>query len=515
MTWWKPNTWFINEESKSFKNKEDRLSDKQAQAQSGEGVEDLSISGFGVNGLSTFNSFYDSYIDKKHQDEVNKIMNYRSMVSNPEIADVVEDAVNESLQVDDDGYVINFKISDDTITDKETVMKNINNEFYDLFYNKLNIEDLLWDMMYIYYVDGRLYTENVVNENRKSEGLIKLKVLPSETMDRLYDEHGRVQYYIQYLKQNVRKPKTVEDAKNDEHIVLFYPSQVNFLPFQYGRSKDVIYGYLEKCKVPYNQLKLLETSMIIYRIVRAPERFVFKIDTGAMPRDKAMKYVEKIKQKMNKKQTFNPESGQLENNSSIMSIMDNFWLPQGENRGSDISTIGGSNVGFKDLDDIHYFAKKLFRSLKYPISRVENRFEDSSGETLFRGSSTGEISRDEIKWAKFLERSQKKFSRMLRDIFLLHLEFKGKKEKYGLNKDNFQITFNSPSDYKDQMKQQLLETRMDNYTTLSTEEGFSKYFLMKKMLNWDEETIQENADGLKKDKELGLASEEGGGGGMF
>lgn len=252
-------------------------------------------------------------------------------------------------------------------------------------------------MLYTYYVDGRLYTENVINESNHKQGLLDLKKLPSETMDRVYDEYGRISFFVQYLKQNCKKPKTLEEARNDENMIPLYPSQVNFMAFQYGRNKETIYGYLDKCSIPYNQLKLLETSMIIYRIVRAPERFVFKIDTGAMPRDKAMNYVEKIKKKMNQKQTFDPETGTLQNNSSVLSVMDNFFLPQSETRGSDISTVGGSNIGFKDLDDIHYFQKKLFRSLKYPISRVENRFEERSGDNLFRGNTIGEITRDEIK----------------------------------------------------------------------------------------------------------------------
>lgn len=511
MTWYDPRTWFINEEIKSFKNKEDRLTDKQLSNQSGEGVEDIEISGYGVNGLSSFNSFYNQYINRKHENEVAKIGNYRNMMNNPEISDVVEDAINESTQTDDDGYVINFKISDETISNKDNVMKNINNEFYDLFYNRLNIEYKIWDLYYTYYVDGRTYTENVINEANHKQGLIDLKRLPSETMDVVYNKYGKVEFYVQYLKKNCKKPRDFEEAQKDENIIVFYPAQINYVPYQFGKTRDTVYGYLEKCTIPYNQLKLLETSMIIYRIVRAPERFVFKIDTGAMPRDKAMKYVEKIKQRMNKKQTFDPETGTLQNNSSVLSIMDNYWLPQSENRGSDISTVGGSNIGFKDLDDIHYFQKKLYRSLKYPMSRIENRHEDRSGENLFRGNALGEITRDEIKWAKFLERQQKKFADMLKGVFLLHLEYKGLKSQYGLTKDNLQIMFNPPSDYKTQMQQNLLETKMNNYTQLSNEEEFSKYYLLKKFMEWDEDEIKENAEGLKKDKELGLKSEDGGG----
>jgi hypothetical protein len=336
--------------------------------------------------------------------------------------------------------------------------------------------------MYTYYIDGRIYTENIINEANHKQGIIGNKKLPSETMDIVYDKYGRIEAYYQYLKPNTKKPENIEEAKKDKNVIVFYPSQVNFIPYQYGRTKQRIFGYLEKCKIPYNQLKLLETSMIIYRIVRAPERFVFKIDTGNMPRDKAMRYVEKIKQKMNKKESFDPSTGTLVNNNDVLSIQDNFYLPQGENRGSDISTIGGSNIGFSELDDIYYFQKKLYKALKYPISRVENKQENRSSDNLFRGNSMGEIARDEIKWSRFLERQQKKFSEMLREIFLLHLKFKGMKEQYGLNRDNLIIKFNPPSDYRDQMSQMLRETKFNNYMQLSNEPEFSKYYLMKRYL---------------------------------
>lgn len=663
MVWYKPNTWFSNsseervdESLKHFKSKDSSLSDKKMENQSGEGVEDLNIEGFGISGLSSFNMFYDRYINRTFKNEVDRIFNYRKMASNPEISDIVEDAVNESLQEDDDGYVMNLQIDDESINKKEQLVKKIHDEFYDLFYDKLNIEDNIWNLFYTYFVDGRVYFENVTNQSNTKQGLIGIKKLPSETMDRMYDRFGRVEAYLQYLKKNIKKPENMKEAEKDDNIIVFYPSQINFIPYQYGENKNSVYGYLEKCKVPYNSLKLLETSMVIYRIVRAPERFVFKIDTGAMPREKAMKFVEGVKQKMNKKQSFDPERGTLINNSDVLcirknteiklldgrclpltqiideykqgkenwvytvnqdthkiepgkivnakltrpneklvrvylddsnyidttydhkfimrdssekradelkesdllmdfidnhkiakieyleerddtgcitvegnhnfavssndnsliflknSILDNFWLPQGENRGSDVSSVGGSNIGFKELDDIHYFAKKLFRSLKYPISRIEQRFEDRSSENLFRGNAIGEITRDEIKWSKFLERQQKKFSNVFRDIFLLHLSFKGLQEKYGLSKDNIKVEFNSPSDYKEQMYQQLLDTRFNNYLQLSNEPEFSKKWLMIKYLKLTEEQIKENAEMKKEDKELGLVSEEDEGG---
>jgi hypothetical protein len=217
-------------------------------------------------------------------------------------------------------------------------------------------------------------------------------------MDYLYDyKHSRFEAFLQYKKPNTKKPKNFEEAEKDEDIITFYPEQISFIPYQYGKDKNTIVGFLEKVKIPYNQLKLLETSMIIYRIVRAPERFVFKIDVGNMPREKAMKYVEKIKRKMNKKESFDPNTGTLLNNTEILSVLDNYFIPQSENRGSDIETVGGSNIGFSELDDVYYFSKKLYRAMKYPLSRVERNEEKRRDENLFRGNSVGEITLDEIK----------------------------------------------------------------------------------------------------------------------
>jgi hypothetical protein len=299
-------------------------------------------------------------------------------------------------------------------------------------------------------------------------------------MDNIYDKEGQIVGYVQYLKKNSKKYLSLEEAKKDKDVIVFNPAQINNLKYGYGNETN---AYLDKCKVPYNQLKLLETSLIIYRIVRAPERFVFKIDTGNMPREKALKYVEKIKRQMNKKESFDSETGTLTNTKDVLSILDNYFIPQGENRGSDIETIGGNTGAFGEMDDIFYFQKKLYRALKYPLSRIQTRNENRSSEDLFQGNNFNEITRDEIKWSKFLEKQQRKFSQYLVRIFLIHLDFKKIKERFGLNHKNINIVFRPPSDYREQMEQRLLETKFQNYSALSGLEEFSKSYLMKKYLD--------------------------------
>ena len=179
-----------------------------------------------------------------------------------------------------------------------------------------------------------------------------------------------------------------------------------------------------------------------------------------------------------------------------------------EGRGSNIETVGGNSAGFTELDDLYYFARKVFRALKYPMSRVSAGQEKREADIMFGGSATGEITRDEIKWSKFLEKQQKRISESLRDTFLIHLDMKGLTKQYNLNHRSLGIFMNKPSNYDEQMEQNLKETRYNNYGILADREEMSKYYLMKKFLKWTDDDIQENVDGLKKDKELGLTPEE-------
>jgi hypothetical protein len=474
----------------------------------GEGWESTQdMDGVGNISVQSFNLFYNTYINKQYENEVNKIHFYRQMSNMPEIADVIEDAVNESTQVDEDGRLIHLEIKDKDLSSNENIVKNINSEFHKLFNKNIKTETELWNMFRNYFIDGRIYYERIVDSRHPKQGIIGIKTLPSETMDYIYNPlSGKISSFFQYLKPNSKRPLSLEEARSRKDIVLFNESQIGFINYGiYGASKYEIFGFLEKSKVPYNQLKLLETSVIIYRIIRAPERLVFKIDTGNMPRDKALKYTEKIKKKMTKKQSYNSATGELSQEPEVLSMLENYYLPQSaEGRGSSIESVGGNATGFTELDDVYYFARKLYRALKYPSSRVSAGQEKTEGDIVFGGGSTGEISRDEIKWSKFLERQQRKFCEELTDLFLLHLEFRGLKKIYELDNRKISINLNPPSKYKEQMEANFIESRHNNYSSLADREEMSKYYCIKKYLKWNDEEIQANRDGMKKDIEYGF-----------
>lgn len=638
---------FLLEAQDIFKKKGNPVSQKDLEKIKGEGFEELG--GFGVTGLHSYSTFYNRYINQQFESENEKIREYRKMADMPEIADVIEDAVNESTQVDDNGKVLHLEFLNKELANNTNVVDNITKEFNDFFYSKLRIQDLLDDLFYSYYTDGRLYCECIINPNNSKEGIQKLKKLPAESMDFEYDRTtGQILHFYQYLKPGCKRPDNRAEAEKDPHIIVFEPKQILHLTFgKFGKSKKEVFGFLEKAKQPFNQLKLLETSVIIYRIVRAPERFVFKIDVGNMPRDKALKYVEKIKQKFNKKMVYDPQTGQMAYDTNVMSMLENFFVPQclslntriplltgeiktladliedhkngiinevysidqntlkpirgfvqwagitrkdaelirvhldngefidctpdhrfvlrdgseceaqyltegaslmplynskeidvkkierlshkedtgcltvvdennnhnfalaagvfvknSENRGSDISTIGGNPGGFAQLDDLRYFANKLYRAMKYPISRVNNAFERTDGNNLFNFGGVGEINRDEIKWAKFLQKHQSRICKALCDLFLLHLEFKGLKKQFNLDDGSLSLAMNAPNNYEEHMRQKIRETTFLNYNTLAVDTSFSKSFLMRKYLKYDDDTIKANIKGFEEDKQF-------------
>jgi hypothetical protein len=518
MKWWNPDIWgtkSITEEIKAFRNKGDNsFTDKALDKRAGEGVDDISvITGYGRESMSSFNTFYKNSINISFESEVQRVLYYRSMSEMPEIADVVEDAIIESTQSDEKGNVLSLEITDPEMEKNENIVMNITDAFNDLFFRNLNINDIIWDLMRTFFIDGKVFFEQIIHEGRAGNGVVSIKKLPTETMDRLYDpKTGKTLAYYQYLTQNPKRPATIEEARQDTKIIVFDPNQIGYLDYGiYGKTKSEVLGYLEKTKQPFNSLKLLETSVIIYRIVRAPERLVFKIDTGSMPKDKSMAFVEKIKNKFTKKIGYDGQTGQLTNSPEIFSMLENFFLPQSsDGNGSDITSIGGNPSGFAELDDIYYFARKLYRAMKYPMSRVTAQQEKRESDNVFGGTSTGEITRDEIKWAKFLERQQGKFTNVFMELFLIHLNFTGLKKEYGIDRSKIRIKMTPPNQYKQQMQQQLLETQTSNYSTLSNNAEFSKYFLMKEYLHWDDAMIKANSDGFKKDKELGFDEEDGG-----
>ena len=305
MSWWS-RLWGedpeqLDESLKTFKNKA-----KNPNIQ-GEGYEDIQdVTGFGQTGTSSFNLFYDRHINKQLKTDKAKLLEYRKMADMPEIGDVIENAAIEATAEDEEGRVLILEATSEEIKKNENLMKNLETEFNSLFYDRIKIKSIIQDYFKSYMVDGKLYLENIINKSRPSKGILGIKRLPAETMDFDVDPvTGKITLFYQFLVENAKKPATLEEAEEAKDVVVFYPAQISYIDSGiYGINKKDVLGFLHRCRQPFNQLRLLETSVVIYRLIRSPERLVFRIDTGNMPKDKAMKYVEKIKNKFTKKQMY-------------------------------------------------------------------------------------------------------------------------------------------------------------------------------------------------------------------
>jgi hypothetical protein len=373
----------LDEEIKAFASKGNKLlTPTQTRTKTGEGFEDIQlIQGYGNIGISSFNMFYDRYINRSYETELIRINEYRQMAEMAEIADVIEDAVNESIQEDENGDILTLDIIDEELSNNENIVNNLQKEFYNLFMNNIKIDKKLWDLMRTYFIDGRVFYERIIDTSNHKRGIIGIKKLPTESMDYIINPmNGDVVNFFQYIGERPRRPSNIEEARMSKDIIVFDPNQVGFVNYGvYGKNKYEILGYLDKARIPYNQLKLLETSVIIYRIVRAPERLVFRIDTGSMPMDRAMKFVESVKNRMTKKQTYDANTGELSQKPDVLSILDNYYLPQCLRMSTKIDLLDGRSLTLKDIIEEHQ------NGIKHEVYSVR---QDS-----------GEIIKGEVEWA--------------------------------------------------------------------------------------------------------------------
>ncbi len=382
----------LNEAIDSFKGKgDDSISDREWKKLAGEGIEDVNLlQMWGMQGLMGYNNFFNSYINKAFENEVQRIMEYRNMAAYPEIGDIIEDAANEACQPDYNMNLVSLNILDEKIKSNTNIQKVINREFEKLFFEKIDINDRLWKLFKDFLTDGRIFYERIIDRNNSKKGIINIKQLPAESIDyEINPITGKIMTYYQYLVPNMKRPVNRQEAERlagdgvtgkDKKLVIFNPEQIGFINYGlYGRNLYELLGYLEKAKVPYNQLKLLETSVIIYRLVRSPQRLVFKIDTGSMPRDKAMKYVERVKQKFIKKQTYDPRTGNLSFEPEVLSLLENYYIPTCLKLDTYISLVDGRNISLQEIINEHNDGKKNY------VYSVDQK--------------TGKIFPGEIEWA--------------------------------------------------------------------------------------------------------------------
>ena len=364
-----------------------------------------------INSGGHFGAYLDLDADKA-QNEVDQILKYRDISAQPECDAAIEDIVNESIVGDHNEAPVNIILDKLDISDK--IKATVIDEFAQVL-RLLKFNSYGHDTFRKWYIDGRLPYHVIVNEKNPQAGIKELRYIDPISLRKVKEVEEKVDQRTgaklvvkqeeYFLFQDKKLNMADQGVKIHPDAIIYCTSGM----LDAGRKR--ILSYLQKAIKPVNQLRMMEDSLVIYRISRAPERRIFYIDVGNLPKGKAEEYLRNIMNQYRNKLVYDASTGDIKDDKKHMSMLEDFFLPRREGgRGTEISTLpGGENLG--QIDDILYFQKKLYRSLNVPINRLEQE------STFALGRST-EISRDEVKFKKFIDRLRKRFS----DVFMQTLK---------------------------------------------------------------------------------------------
>ena len=451
--------------------------------------------GAGYVASTTYGSHYGHYINMEGddaKDNVQLILKYRGSAMHPEADAAIEDIVNESITSMDMKPSITLNL--DRVPVSASIKKQMLEEF-DNIYNMLNFKELGHDIFRRWYVDGRLYHHLVVDENNLSAGIQEIRYIDAAK--------------IRKVKQVKKKKDPATGAPLIEKVDEFYifqekpGSQANAIRLSndsvsyctsglLDEHRKKVVSFLHKALKPITQLRMMEDSLVIYRLARAPERRMFYIDVGNLPRGKAEQYMKDIMAKYRNKLVYDAKTGEIRDDRKHMSMLEDFWLPRREGgRGTEISTLpGGENLG--QIEDIIYFQKRLYRSLNVPMNRLEQEQQFSLGRAT-------EISRDELKFQKFIDRLRNRFSMLFYEILKKQLILKNiiTEEDWNSWKHDLNVDYLRDNHFSELKEAELLREKVQTLDQISNYVGeyFSKEWVQKNVLLFsDDEINQMNKD---------------------
>lgn len=419
-----------------------------------------------------------------------RLRDYRIMAAYSDVADALDEICDEAINTDDSGNELSIKYKNLDLSgdDKQRI-----DEEFSKFANYFDFKNRGWQYFRQLLVEGELFFELIIHKDYVDEGVLGVINLPAELIDPVYNniQNMLVKGFV-YKKpifdpQRPDKQESVEFIPLDEHQIVYVNSGVM------NETKNMVLPFLENARRAYRQLSLIEDAIVIYRLVRAPERLVFNVDVGNMSAPKAESYLKKLISNYWSTKTFDIDQADVVKKFNPQSMLDAFWFPK--RTGSDGSSVqqlqGGQNLG--ELSDLMYFIKKLYRSLKVPTTRLDpqDTFKDGS-----------EILREELKFARFIIRQQQRFAAGIKRGFVTHLKLKKLWDKFDLTEENIDVSFNVPTNFYEMRENQRLEQKANSYTSISNNEFVSKTFAQKKYLGWKDKDILANREFLRKDAEL-------------
>jgi len=468
--------------------------------------------------------FFGSYVDIEgvYKTEYELIQRYREMALHPEVDSAIEDIVNEAIVSDSDDVPVQIELSN--LKASDGIKKKIREEFKRIL-DLLDFNKKCHEIYKNWYIDGKIYYHKVIDMKRPQDGIQELRYIDAMKMKYVRKKKGDLKNQNQFVKRNVQDNPLDYDFPEIEEYFIYNPKVLgNTAGFNSNnsssegiriakdaityctsglvdRNKGITLSYLHKAIKSLNQLRMIEDSLVIYRLSRAPERRIFYIDVGNLPKIKAEQYLRDVMMRYRNKLVYDASTGEIRDDKKYMSMLEDFWLPRREGgRGTEISTLpGGQNLG--EITDINYFQEKLYRSLNVPSSRI-------SGEGGFNLGRSSEILRDELKFTKFVGRLRKRFSNMFSDMLKTQLILKNivTPEDWELMSQHIQYDFLYDNHFSELKDSELMNERLGLLATAEPYVGkyFSQDYLRRKILRQTDEEIVEQDELIKKEIKDGI-----------
>jgi hypothetical protein len=436
--------------------------------------------------------YFGQYLDTSGsnvKNEADLILKYRDIASQPECDAAIDDIVSEAIVSDDDSSPVDIILDD--LDQPDRIKKMIREEFE----NVMALLNMNWyghDIFRRWYIDGRLFYHKIIDDKQPKRGIIELRPVDPTRIRKVKelvkekDPKTGTEIVVGqnefYMYQDKAMNKSNQGLKIAPDSIAYVTSGV------LDPTRKKVLSYLHKALKPVNQLRMMEDSLVIYRLSRAPERRIFYIDVGNLPKGKAEEYVKGIMNNYRNKMVYDASTGEMKDDRKHMSMLEDFWLPRREGgRGTEITTLpGGENLG--QIDDILYFQKKVYKSLNVPSSRLEQEAQFSLGRS-------SEITRDELKFQKFISRIRKKFASLFVDILRTQLILKGivTEDEWLEIRDSINFDFLQDTHFAELKNAELLREKIG--TLREVDEFVGKYYsvewVRKNVLMQSDEDMEE------------------------
>ena len=449
-------------------------------------------------------------LDGTFKDENDLIRRYRSMSIHPECDRAIDDVVNEAIAGDIDDTPVDVELSNLKVG--SGIKKQIREEFMNVL-RLMDFDKMAYDIFRRWYIDGKLYYHKLIDPKDPRRGITELRYIDPRKIRKVVEMENKkdrqildprtmeaqlsprtAEYYV-YNPKGMRAGMETSGLKIAPDAIAFCHSGLKDM------NKNVIMSHLHKAIKALNQLRMIEDSLVIYRLSRAPERRIFYIDVGNLPKQKAEQYLREVMSRYRNKLVYNADTGEIRDDRKFMSMLEDFWLPRREGgRGTEITTLpGGQNLG--ELEDVKYFQKKLYRALNVPESRLES-------DSTFNLGRAAEITRDEIKFQKFVTRLRKKFSSLFHDLLKTQLVLKGiiSLEDWDDMSEHIQYNFIADNYFAELKEKEMLTERLNLVTAMDPFAGryFSLEYIRRHILRHTDAEINEIDEQIEDEIEKGV-----------